>query len=112
MKAKQAKRLPVRQGDVLIYPCEPETGVLTEIPREHGAVVLAHGEVTGHSHAIRAAGVCHLRQEGVSAYTVLRVSELCDLVHEEHATISLAPGDYRVVIQQEYTPEELRDVQD
>jgi len=111
------KRAPwmARQGDVLIYPCaHTPIAPLVEIAREHGAVVLAHGEVTGHSHQIRATGVRHLRQESNDAYTLLRVPAgvRALLEHEEHATIEIPPGDYHVVIQQEYTPEEMRNVVD
>jgi hypothetical protein len=34
------------------------------------------------------------------------------LAHDEHATIMLPPGNYRIVRQREYSPEEIRDVAD
>src|SRR5207244_3151024 len=47
------KQTIYRQGDVLILRVEtpPATGAL--IARDTGRVVLAYGEVTGHSHAIK-----------------------------------------------------------
>ncbi len=102
----------VRQGDVLIVRDDEASGT-DEIKREDSAVVLAYGEATGHKHQIRAPGVCHLRAEGIHAHTVLRVDcETVDLVHEEHATIAIPKGTYRVVIQQEYAPDEYRNVMD
>ena len=99
-----------RQGDVLVIRDDKATGG-EAIPRDKGRVVLAYGEVTGHAHAIRNPNVCQLRNEG---HTILRVDGPASalLEHEEHATIELPPGNYRVVIQQEYTPEEYRNVAD
>ncbi|MGH9523996.1 MAG: hypothetical protein ACRD3E_15850 [Terriglobales bacterium] len=34
------------------------------------------------------------------------------IVHEEHAPIVLPPGDYEIVRQREYSPEEIRNVAD
>ena len=103
-----------RQGDVLLVRVNgPEPAGATELPRDNGRVVLAYGEVTGHAHAILDPGVCLLRAEGV-AFDMLRVSEgvLARLVHEEHATVPLPKGVYRVVQQREYSPEAIRNVAD
>jgi hypothetical protein len=110
------ERFQARQGDVLVWQDDCATGT-TEIPREDGAVVLAHGEVTGHTHAIRVPGVCHLRAEGIHAealnVTALLVeAESVPLVHEEHATIAIPAGRHHVIIQEEYSPEEYRNVAD
>jgi hypothetical protein len=45
---------------------------------------------------------------------VARVAEApqADLVHEEHNTIALAQGDYRVWQQREYSPAAIRTVVD
>lgn len=101
-----------RQGDVLVWNVDGIEAT-EEITREDGAVVLAHGEVTGHKHQIREPGVYHLRREGIHAYTVLRVdSDTVDLVHEEHATIAIPAGKHAVIIQEEYTAEDYRPVND
>ena len=102
-----------RQGDVLIQQVAPnEVPQKTEeIPRESGRVVLAHSEVTGNAHAIREPGVCFLRAEGVSD-RFLQVSATSDLEHEEHSTIALPPGTYRVRIQREWAGEISRAVVD
>jgi hypothetical protein len=101
-----------RQGDVLIIrddsarPGEP-------IERENGRVVLAHGELTGHAHAIKVRGCYLYRCEGSEVDRVLKVtSRLVALEHEEHDTIMLPHGTYRVRIQRKYAPEANRNVQD
>ena len=87
-----------RQGDVLFVPA-------AEVPADAapaGHTVVAHGEVSGHTHRFEcgaeqwiAAGVQFVRVTGATA----------ELVHEEHATLSLpGPGVYRVVHQREYDP--------
>ena len=92
-----------RQGDVLLLRREggvPDGAV--EKARDAGRVILAYGEVTGHAHAIHDRNVCSLRAEGVAG-DILRVTEgLVSLVHEEHATITIARGVYEVRIQREY----------
>ena len=113
---KKTTKFQARQGDILVWQDERSTGAI-EIPREDGAVVLAHGEVTGHSHAIRVPGVCHLRAEGIHAeatnVTALLVEEAnVPLTHEEHATVHIPAGRHFVIIQEEYAPEEYRNVAD
>jgi hypothetical protein len=101
-----------RQGDILLQKINSIPEDAKELPREDGKVVLAHGEVTGHKHAI-AARKAKLLSEN-------RQQELCYLVlltyawlrHEEHDAIRLPPGNYLIKRQREYTPEALRYVQD
>jgi hypothetical protein len=114
------KAFMARQGDVLVWQDKRQGDASkgsTEIPREDGAIVLAHGEVTGHTHAIRVPGVCHLRAEGLHAEAVnvtalLVESDSVPLVHEEHDTIAIPAGRYHVIQQEEYTAEEYRNVCD
>ncbi len=101
-----------RQGDVLIREVESIPEGLHRVPLEGGRVILAHGEVTGHAHAVvgdvefRAADLADLEER------FLRVAREARVVHEEHGTITLPPGDYEVVRQREYTPEQIRPVAD
>lgn len=91
-KAEKTKApFMVRQGDVLVFAGTKPPAITTEVPRENGAVVLAHGEVTGHTHAIREPGVCMLRAEGLGDRW-LNVSVTSLLQHEEHGTIELPGG--------------------
>ncbi len=107
-----------RQGDVLVVA----VGALPKgaSPEKiHGSrVVLAYGEVTGHAHAIDAREVqSFTTKEPVRVYSwaaerFLRVATQARLVHEEHGTIELPAGDYAVIQQREYSPEEIRRVED
>jgi hypothetical protein len=95
-----------RQGDVFLISVNPQQvpSDATRVEREGGRVVLAHGEATGHSHAI-ADRHAVLLSSGAERY--LRVSRPVSLYHEEHEEIRLPPATYRVVIQREYQPGEL-----
>jgi hypothetical protein len=94
-----------RQGDVLIERVGSIPEGLKGVPREAGRVILAHGEVTGHAHAIVSDKVEFLAADLADLEErFLRVEAEVDLVHEEHATITLPPGEYSVRIQREYAP--------
>ena len=88
-----------RQGDVIIQAVAwlPEGGI-----RRQGTV-LAHGEVTGHSHQVEAPDYAELWSVQDKLY--LRVLAPTRIVHEEHRPIPLEPGDYRIWQQREYIPE-------
>lgn len=103
------KKQMYRQGDVLIERVSTKpAGKL--VPREGGRVILAHGEVTGHAHAIASQGAALYRDNGV---TTLEITEaMAALKHEEHATIDLPKGIYQVTRQREYSPEAIRNVAD
>lgn len=104
----------IRQGDVLVVPVHPDSipsdGI--DVDRENGRLILAHGEATGHAHAIA--------EEHAGLVTAAEANELyllvhgapVDLVHDEHDTLTIAPGAYKVVRQREYAPEGLRNVSD
>jgi hypothetical protein len=99
-----------RQGDVLVVAVERREG-LVEVPREGGRIVLAHGEVTGHAHAIASDdAVLSLDAKTLDRY--LEVNAPVTLDHEEHSRIELPSGFYRVTIQREYRPEGIRSVVD
>lgn len=99
-----------RQGDVFITRVADEIPKdVKPMPREKGRIILAHGEVTGHAHAIKQRGA---KLVSGPAGRFLCVTSAVDLTHEEHGTITLPPGNYRVGIQREYSPEAIRDVKD
>jgi hypothetical protein len=105
------KRLPVRQGDVLLVPIEEVPQGCKPVARVGGRVILAEGEVTGHHHAISDADVALVIGEMERRF--LEVGDGgATLVHDEHAGIAVAPGHYEVLIQVEYAPGELRRVAD
>ena len=110
MARTQKAQTQFRQGDVLIERVASIPTNATARAREQGHVVLAHGEVTGHAHAIREGGAALL--DTPDGLTYLRLDEVSQLMHEEHATIELPAGGYRVTRQREYSPEEIRNVAD
>lgn len=96
----------VRQGDVLVRrvtaPKNQKDLRRKEVKRENGRVVLAHGEATGHAHAIHEPRVRMFRDDALGR-TLMKVEETAKIVHEEHDTIELDPGWYEVVRQSEFT---------
>ncbi len=103
-----------RQGDVLIVRTRATAKHGQLVERDLGRIVLAYGEVTGHAHAIADPGAELYERDAALGERFLRVlSEAgVDLVHEEHATITLPKGDYVVRRQREYSPEAIRTVAD
>ena len=99
-----------RQGDVMVVATERREG-LSEVPREDGRIVLAHGEVTGHAHAIASMDAIMLMDEK-TLDRFLDVRAPVSIGHEEHGRIELPRGFYSVVQQREYRPEGLRKVAD
>lgn len=111
---------------------------MTKDAREHGRIVLAHGEVTGHCHEVVTAmesAVPTLAQaqffEAPDGTRELIVLEPCALVHQEHGRIALdpqrpvqvrqgdvllhptGPGTWKVLRQQEWAgPDQWRQVAD
>lgn len=103
-----------RQGDVLIVRVVsiPNTAVRQKRCRR---IILAHGEVTGHHHALQTMDPADWWKagEGINAETFINVgAKGAVITHEEHAPIELTPGNYRVTRQREYSPKEIRNVQD
>lgn len=97
-----------RQGDVLLEKMDnlPPEAVRQE---DDGRIVLALGEATGHAHAISTKHATRYQWQGDM---LIDVEETSELVHEEHAAITLEPGIYRKVQQREYSPETIRNVAD
>lgn len=97
-----------RQGDVLIIR---KDSVPSLAPKNiEGPVILAYGEVTGHTHRFENRRAVDMIEDGMRRF--LAVHEAADLTHEEHATITVPPGNYEVIIQSEYSPQGLRNVAD
>ncbi len=100
-----------RQGDVLVQKVRSIPANAKPVKLDNGRVILAYGEVTGHAHAI--AEVEHVSMVEVdNGIRYLDVQMEAFLRHEEHATVKLPPGKYRVIRQREYTPEAIRNVAD
>ena len=113
MKSKIAP-FHARQGDVLIERIDALPANRKKLKREHGRVVLAHGEVTGHHHSLIDEHVDLFETADEAGVTYLEVREaMAALTHQEHSTIVLDPGVYRVTRQREYVaPDIARNVAD
>ena len=102
-----------RQGDVLIIPVAQIPNDLQKVAREKGRLILAHGEATGHAHAIADKRAALFRDPKLMAiFMTVSGDAPVALEHDEHDTISVPPGSYRVVRQREYSPEAIRNVAD
>lgn len=88
-----------RQGDIYIESvrCVPANA------RPHQGTVLADGELTGHRHRIRDPRSAKIFVVGDEIFVDV-VADLAEIVHEEHGTIKLNRGVYRVWRQREYDP--------
>lgn len=106
--------------------------------REHGRVILAHGEVTGHCHEVIitdadvdvAIPAMDYFEEPGTGRRILMVTRPCVLRHDEHSPVTLDPaipvqlrqgdvflnpignGAWEVIRQREYDPSEVRQVLD
>ncbi|MBI4864931.1 MAG: hypothetical protein HY815_32430 [Candidatus Riflebacteria bacterium] len=95
-----------RQGDVLLIAVD----TLPEDLTAARDLVVAHGEATGHSHRFEAHARRFVDRRGRQFIEVL--ADRAALVHEEHGTIVLPRGLYRVQIQREYSFGDPRPVAD
>ena len=98
-----------RQGDVMLLKIETLPPEAVSDQSEEHRIVLAYGEVTGHAHAVSTAHAA-IYKHNEERYLVTEPG--AQLVHEEHNTIVLEPGVYRVIRQREYSPREVRFVAD
>lgn len=99
-----------RQGDVMLICVDSIPAGGSPVARDKGRIVLAYGEVTGHAHAIEEEQVTMYEVDEALRYLDVQLEAF--LRHEEHGVIALAPGFYRVVRQNEYTPEVIHNVAD
>ena len=96
-----------RHGDVLINSVE-------EIPdnaKKRANLILAYGEITGHSHRIADPRTAQTFELDGQIFLKV-IAPIARLIHEEHATIEIPQGIYRIWQQREYTPTEIRRVYD
>ena len=115
-KTMKTKMTTYRQGDVFIKRIADQT---PKHPVKPDAVILAHGEVTGHCHAIadldavtHFAPIDAATDSALAAPMLLVLARAAEVTHQEHAPIALDPGSYRVTRQREYSPAAIRNVAD
>lgn len=99
-----------RQGDVLI---KQVSAIPTKTKvRANGHIL--EGEATGHIHRVADTDLasCELMECGEGLYLNVSDEGGISIVHEDHATIAIPPGQYEIVRQREYSPEAIRNVAD
>jgi len=104
-----------RQGDVLLVPIAAAEVPATAVPAPRdrtGRMILARGEATGHAHVIVGPDVILLADRDDIDQLFIKIISRARVVHEEHGTIAVPAGSYRVVRQREYVPGSYRPVAD
>jgi hypothetical protein len=96
-----------RHGDVLLRPVDR---LPPQVQPRSGAI-LAHGELTGHSHRIQQTEAVQLWVQGNNLFLEVKQPKVT-LIHEEHRSIDLSQGFYQVWRQREYHPEAYVEVAD
>mgnify|MGYP001607305035 FL=1 len=96
-----------RQGDILIERIET-IPASAKRRRQRKRIVIAEGESSGHAHVVDTA--VPFDDAGITYLDIQQAVAM--LTHQEHATIELPRGKYRVIRQREYAPEAPRQVAD
>lgn len=112
-----------RQGDVLIERIVSIPSA-AEPQKPSPRIILAHGEATGHHHALETSDPAHWwRATEIAAAANQQPATLAGVLfvtlptggvvtHQEHSAIQLPAGNYRIARQREYSPEAIRTVAD
>lgn len=95
-----------QQGDILITKSS-----VPKAAKKLAHTVLAEGEHTGHSHVANGEDVELYEKDGV---LFVHCPNGCEVVHQEHRTVTLPEGDYTIGRVKEYDhfAEEARSVKD
>lgn len=89
-----------RHGDLSLHPVEKIEG---EPVNHNGSFVLAEGETTGHKHVITVPNIEDMEiYRTVDGGMIMRVKQEATISHEEHKTIKLPVGDYKLFNEREY----------
>lgn len=97
-----------RHGDILVSSAD----AIPEGAKALRHLVLAEGELTGHSHRIAEKDAAALFRTLDGRMFLNVTADRATLVHQEHGPIALDRGIYRVWRQREYAPNEIRVVRD
>jgi len=102
-----------QQGDVLIKPIVLPSDVKKVSPKDRG-YILAEGEATGHAHRIIEIESDIIEMFEKDGQLYVKNKKPVSIVHEEHKTIEIPQGEWKIEIVKEYDHflEEARNVQD
>ena len=100
-----------RQGDVLFQQVKSVPS--GKARKRHNGYIL-EGEATGHVHRVAEEDLAgaEVLEIGDQLFLSVSVDGGISIVHEEHNPVTLPAGDYEIVRQREYSPEEIRNVAD
>ena len=100
------KEVQARQGDIFFRVVSEIPAAVVKKNRKHGSNILAHGEVTGHTHKITSPiSDCEVMLTDEEGNIFVRSSKEIVVEHDEHGTITLpANEDICISRQREYDP--------
>jgi hypothetical protein len=96
-----------RQGDVLFKT----VAIIPEGGKKRVSGHILEGEVTGHIHRVAELEAAEVLECGDGLFLNV-TGDGVSIVHEDHKTLNLPAGNYEIVRQREYSPEEIRNVAD
>jgi len=87
-----------RQGDILFIRTQQ---VPKQVSHKKDDGIVALGEATGHAHRVVDGTLWERGLSGIDMF--VEAEEATKIVHEEHGTINLPKGVYKVVRQREFS---------
>lgn len=91
----------LRHGDLLLR--SDEDIVIPKGSKSLKTDVLAEGEATGHTHRLRGnAQILEFKTEDGTVEKFVDAKQEAELVHEEHNTIQIPKGVYKVIQEREF----------
>lgn len=90
------------QGDVYLIGIKELPKGLSIKKNDNRGIVLAEGEHTGHAHIINDDAIFAILLEGANKEMYLQALKEVEIKHQEHKSIVLPAGNYKVGIIREY----------
>lgn len=96
-------KMLIQQGDVLFIMVDTMPEDMTQRPCSlPGLVIFAEGEASGHHHSCRADDVT--LYERMNGTLWCKVKKEVEVTHQEHDSVRLPAGEYRIGIVREIDP--------
>lgn len=100
------------QGDLLVTLISAIPANAVPEQPENGRLILARGEATGHHHSLPHKSGVALFRDASPGVLYFKCDKPVSLDHQEHFTITFAPGTYKVTRQRTYHAGMVRRVAD
>lgn len=94
--------IQARQGDLYF----DKVASLPSTVKPSGSPILAYGEVTGHCHRVREGQDFVKTFVDTNGDIWMSSDRSFDLDHDEHGTLTMEPGTYKMTRQREYDADE------